>query len=81
MVWISSWLREVEVEGLSLDIRYCWLLSTHTLNRASGVPTYAKINPLDTRAPRRGWIFSLQLDPQNYAGALPLPLLLLNRKV
>ena len=57
MVWISSWLREVEVEGLSLDIRYCWLLSTHTLNRASGVPTYAKINPLDTRAPRSGWIF------------------------
>ena len=80
MVWISSWLREVEVEGLSLDIRYCWLLSTHTLNRASGVPTYAKINPLDTRAPRSGWNLS-QLDPHRYAGALPLPPKFLNRKV
>ena len=79
MVWISSWLREVEVEGLSLDIRYCVGCSLRI--RYIRVPTYAKINPLDTRAPRRGWIFSLQLDPQNYAGALPLPLLLLNRKV
>ena len=56
MVWISSWLREVEVEGLlSLDIRYCVGCSLRI--RYIRVPTYAKINPLDTRAPRSGWIF------------------------